>query len=222
MAAARRENELTALCSAIEASGGKASYVVCDVGEGNAAAAVVNQAERELGSLDLVIANAGMGGNRHSSRLDLANVARMIDVNTRGAISTIAAAIPIMLGQKHGQLVGVSSLAGRRALPTSAAYSASKAALSVFLESLRIDLDGTGVYATDVQPGFVDTPMTAKNDFPMPFQWDAPKAARHIADRLEKAPRVIAFPLPLDLLTRFSTLLPYPVYAWMTRQMAPK
>lgn len=220
MAAARREAELSALCDEVKAAGGRASFTVCDVSDIEAAAELVRKAERDLGSLDMVISNAGIGGSTHASRLDVAAVSRMIDVNVRGAIVPLVAAIPIMLGQKHGQLVGVSSLAGRRALPTAAAYNATKAALSMFLETLRIDLDPSGILVSDVQPGFVDTPITEKNKFPMPFMWDAAKAARHIADRLERGPRIIAFPLPMDLLTRFSKHLPYALHAWLTRSLA--
>lgn len=220
IAAARREAELTSLCDEVKASGGRASYIVCDVTDIEAAAEVVRKAERDLGSLDMVISNAGVGGSTHASRLDVASVSRMIDVNVRGAIAPLVAAIPIMLGQKQGQLVGVSSLAGRRALPTAAAYNASKAALSTFLETLRIDLDPSGILVTDVQPGFVDTPIVAANKFPMPFIWGAPKAARYIADRLERGPRIVAFPLPMDLLTRFSKHLPYSLHAWLTRSLA--
>lgn len=220
MASARRQSELVALCEEITGSGGKASFEVCDVTDPQAAAALVRKAERDLGGLDLVISNAGVGGSTHSSRLDVEAVSRMIDVNVRGAIAPLVAAIPIMLGQQSGQLVGVSSLAGRRALPASAVYNATKAALSTFLEGLRIDLDPSGVKVTDVQPGFVETEMTAKNKFPMPFLWNAEKAARHIADRLERAPRIIAFPLPMDVLTRVSRHLPYAVHAWATRQLA--
>lgn len=220
IAAARREAELASLCDEVKAAGGNASFIVCDVTDTEAATELVRKAERDLGSLDMLISNAGVGGSTHASRLDVASVSRMIDVNVRGAIAPLVAAIPIMLGQKHGQLVGVSSLAGRRALPTAAAYNASKAALSMFLETLRIDLDPSGILVTDVQPGFVATPITAGNKFPMPFMWDAPKAARFIANRLERGPRIIAFPLPMDLLTRLSKHLPYSVHAWLTRSLA--
>lgn len=220
MAAARREAELTSLCDEVKAAGGRASFSVCDVTDIEAAVELVRKAERELGSLDMVISNAGIGGVTHASLLDVAAVSRMIDVNVRGAIAPLVAAIPIMLGQKQGQLVGVSSLAGRRALPGAGAYNATKAALSTFLETLRIDLDESGILVSDVQPGFVATPITAKNKFPMPFMWDAPKAARYIANRLERGPRVIAFPLPMDLLSRFSKHLPYALHAWLTRALA--
>jgi NADP-dependent 3-hydroxy acid dehydrogenase YdfG len=220
MAAARREPELAALCAEVASRGGRAVFAVCDVSDPHAAGELVRRAARELGSLDMVISNAGVGDSTHASRLDVEKVSKMIDVNVRGAIAPLIAAVPIMLGQKRGQLVGVSSLAGRRALPTSSVYSATKAALSTFLEGLRMDLDRSGVRVTDVQPGFVATAMTAKNRFPMPFLWDTEKAARVVADRLERAPRIIAFPLPMDLLTRLSRHLPYPLLAWSARAMA--
>jgi len=222
VASARREAELITLCDEVRAAGGQASYLVADVRDTGAAGDVVKKAEQELGSLDMVIANAGTGGTAHSSRLQVKDVERIIDVNVRGAMATLTAAIPIMLGQKHGQLVGVSSLAGRRALPTSAVYNASKAALSVFLETLSLDLSPAGIRVTDVQPGFVDTPLVEGAKFPMPFLWEAPKAAKHIADKLEKAPRILAFPLPMDLLTRVSRHIPYPLYAWGLRRMSPR
>jgi short-subunit dehydrogenase len=144
----------------------------------------------------------------------------MIDVNVRGAIVPLIAAIPIMLGQKHGQLVGVSSLAGKRALPTAAVYNATKAALSTFLEGLRMDLDPSGITVTDVQPGFVATDMTAKNKFAMPLLWSAEKAARVVVDRLEGAPRIIAFPRPMDWLTSLTRYMPYWFLSRLGRQLA--
>jgi len=220
MASARRESELSSLCEEITASGGKASFIVCDVSDVDAAAEVVRKAERDLGSLDMVISNAGLGGGAHASRLDVASVSRMIDVNVRGAIVPLIAAIPIMLGQKHGQLVGVSSLAGKRALPTAAVYNATKAAFSTFLEGLRMDLDPSGITVTDVQPGFVATDMTAKNKFKMPFMWTAEKAARVVCDRLERAPRIIAFPRPMDWLTSSTRLMPYWFLSRLGRKLA--
>ena len=222
MAVARRRDQLESLCRDITTTGGRASHMLCDVANAEAAQEVVAKAERELGSLDMVIANAGVGGSSHSSRLSLDHITRIIDINVRGAMATLAAAIPIMLAQKHGHLVGVSSLAGRRALPAAAVYSASKAALSAFLEGLTLDLGAAGIRVTDVQPGFVDTEMTEKNAHPMPFMWDAPKAARVIADRLESAPRILAFPAPLQMATRLGQLLPYPLYAVLTRSLRRK
>ncbi len=217
---ARREAELASLCDQIERTGGDARPFSCDVADSSAVTSVVHRAERELGSLHTVIANAGIGAAKHSSRLTVDDVTHVVDVNVRGAMATLVAAIPILMAQTTGHLVGVTSLAGRRALPGASAYNASKAALSSFLETLRIDLEPAGIRVTDVQPGFVDTPMLRGTKHPTPFLWGAPKAARYIADRLERGPRLIAFPLPLDLLTRFSRHVPYALYARLTRRVA--
>jgi NADP-dependent 3-hydroxy acid dehydrogenase YdfG len=219
-ATARREAELASLCSDITASGGRASKAVCDVSDTKTAYEIVRAAEREMGSLEMVIANAGLGGSRHAARLDLDELMTMIDVNVKGAIATLASAIPIMLDQKRGHLVGVTSLAGRRALPAAGAYSASKAAFSTFLETIRIDLAPSGLKVTDVQPGFVETPMTAKQTHPMPFMWKVDKASRYIADSLESAPNIVAFPFPLTMLTRLSQVLPFGLHAAATRWMS--
>ena len=93
---------------------------------------------------------------QHASRVQWSDIAPMIRTNVDGAMATLLAAVPIMMARSSGHLVGISSLAGRRALPESAAYCATKAALSAFLESLRIDLHRAGIRVTDVQPGFVD------------------------------------------------------------------
>jgi NADP-dependent 3-hydroxy acid dehydrogenase YdfG len=210
---ARRPAELEAVAEKVRARGGKALPIVADVADPDAAIAAIQRADAELGGLDMVVANAGLGSTGHASRAKWSDVARLIDVNVRGAMATLAAAIPVMLAQQRGHLVGVTSLAGRRALPQSSAYSASKAAVSTFLEGLRLDLAPAGIKVTDVQPGFVSTPMTAKVDHPMPFLWPSDKAARVIADRLERAPNIVAFPLPLDIATRFGRVLP----AWLYR-----
>jgi NAD(P)-dependent dehydrogenase (short-subunit alcohol dehydrogenase family) len=121
------------------------------------------------------------------------------------------------MAQKSGQLVGISSLAGRRGLPQTATYSATKAALSTFLESLRMDLAPAGIRVTDVQPGFVHTPATADAKNPMPFKWPVEKAARVIARRLERAPAIISFPWPLVWLTAFGRILPHWLYSPIIR-----
>ena len=219
---ARREAELVSLTKEIVDAGGRADHIVCDVADAQAAAGLAKRAADILGSLDMVIANAGVGRSAHASRMSLDGLILTMDVNVRGAMATLLGAIPIMLAQKRGHLVGVSSLAGRRALPGSSDYNASKAALICFMEGLAIDLEPMGLRVTDVQPGFVDTPMTQDNRFQMPFLWDAPKAARYIADRLERGPNVVAFPLPLRFLTRLSQLIPFWLHAAVTRAGAPK
>jgi short-subunit dehydrogenase len=206
--AARRADELDAAASEVRAAGGEAVCIPVDLTDAGAAAEAVRRAERDLGSLEMVVANAGRGDTKHGARLAWSDVAPVLDINVRGAIATLVAAIPIMIAQQRGHLVGISSLAGIRGLPTSAAYSASKAALSTFLESLRIDLRPAGLRVTDVQPGFVLTPLNADATHPTPFRWPVEKAVRHIARRLESGPAVVAFPWQLVLATRIARVLP--------------
>jgi NAD(P)-dependent dehydrogenase (short-subunit alcohol dehydrogenase family) len=218
---ARREADLEETARSARELGGSALSIPLDVTDVDAVAEAVKRADRELGGLDMVIANAGRGDTKLSTRLTWGDVGPVLDVNVSGAMATLVAAIPVFLAQKHGHLVGVSSLAGSRGLPTSAAYSASKAALSVFLESLRIDLAPTGIRVTDVQPGFVATPINENAKHPMPFRWPVEKATAHIARRLESAPPVVAFPWPLVLVTRFGRLLPAWLYDRIVRGQSP-
>jgi short-subunit dehydrogenase len=219
---ARRAAELESLAVEVRELGGEAVCIPVDVCDAAAVAAAVQRADRELGSLDRVIANAGRGDTRLSTRLTWDEVASVIDVNVRGAMATLVAAIPIFLAQQRGHLVGVSSLAGSRGLPMSAAYSASKAALSTFLESLRIDLAPAGIRVTDVQPGFVATPFNDNAPYRTPFIWPADKSARHIVRRLDRSPAVVAFPWPVVFATRFARLLPAWVYDRVARMGAAR
>ena len=179
----------------------------------------MRRADRDLGGIEMVIANAGRNKHRHAARLGWDDVKYVLDVNVQGAIATLLAAIPILLARQKGHLVGISSQAGRRGLPAGAAYGASKAALTIFLESLRIDLGPAAVRVTDVQPGFVHTPLTAQSTHPLPFVWPVDRAARHIARRLERAPAVIAFPGPTVLAMSLARLLPAPIYDRIIRSL---
>jgi NAD(P)-dependent dehydrogenase (short-subunit alcohol dehydrogenase family) len=218
--AARRKEELDQLVREIEQGGGRAKAYVVDVSDPAAAADVVRKADADLGALEMVIANAGAGYHGHAATMKWEDVSRVLDVNVRGAIATLHAAIPIFLAHKGGHLVGVTSLAGRRGLPQAGPYSASKAAVSIFLETLRIDLATAGIRVTDVQPGFVDTPMTKGSKHPMPFLWGPKRAARFIVRRLAFAPAVVAFPWPLALLTRLARSIPPFIYDRLTRAMS--
>lgn len=220
MAVARRESELVSLVDEITAAGGKANHLVCDVGDPTAASEIAAKSEDVLGAIDMIVANAGIGGAMHGTRLDRARMIQMMNVNAIGAMATLAGAIPIFLAQRRGHLVGVSSLAGRRGLPGSAVYSASKAALSTFLESLRIDLANARIKVTDVQAGFVETPLTDGSPHPQPFMWKVDRATRYIADELESAPGVIAFPFPLTALTRLGRVMPFGLYAALSKKVS--
>jgi NADP-dependent 3-hydroxy acid dehydrogenase YdfG len=215
--AARRAEELERTRALIRDKGSDGIILPLDVTDAAAVHEAVTRAARELGSLEMVIANAGFGGLTPATTMQWPEVGPMLRTNIDGAMATLVAALPIMTAQRHGHLVGVSSLAGRRALPEAAAYSATKAALSAFLESLRLDLAPLGIRVTDVQPGFVHTPGTANAPNPMPFVWPVEKAARVIMRRLERGPAIISFPWPLSFLTAFARLLPHWLYAPIIR-----
>lgn len=209
---ARREELLASLRDEIVAAGGKARVYPADIGVPENSVATVCRADEELGGLDLVIANAGVGASRWGGALSWPDLAQTLAVNVAGAAATLVAVLPRMVERRRGHLVGVSSLAGYRGMPRSAAYSASKAFLSTFLESLRVDLRGTGVAVTDVRPGFIRTPMTATNRFPMPFLLDSDPAARTIVAAIERRAPVVAFPWTLAAITGSARLLPNVVW----------
>jgi NAD(P)-dependent dehydrogenase (short-subunit alcohol dehydrogenase family) len=204
----RRQEQLD---QAIAELGANASAIQCDVSDPSAVKVMVDEAHRRLGSLDLVIANAGVGGDRSALKVGIDDVIPMLKINVLGACATIVSAIPHQLAAGKGHLVGVTSLAGYRGLPTGAAYSASKAAFSTFLESVRVDLFRKNIKVTDIRPGFVETPLTKKNKFKMPFLMTSDRAATRILGAIARGRRVYAFPLPTWLGMRVLMLIP----AWL-------
>ncbi len=215
--AARRRDALESVAARVAAAGGTPRIEVLDVSDPQATVERIQQIDARDGGLDLVVANAGIGITREAQRLRWEDCAPLIDVNVRGAVATLLAALPAMLERGRGHLVGVSSLAGYRGLPRHAAYSATKAFLSVFLEGLRIDLAGSGIAVTDVRPGFVRTPLTAKNTFHMPFLLEPEEAAEHILRGVERRAPVVAFPWQLASAVRASRLLPAGVWNRIAR-----
>lgn len=146
------------------------------------------------GALDLVILNAGTCEYLEPGHFDTRLVERVLTTNLLGTSHCLEAALPLLRRGQRPHLVGVCSAVTWLALPRAGAYGASKAALRYLFESLRIDLAAEGIDVTLVSPGFVDTPLTRRNDFPMPMRWSAQRAARYIAQRLPARPLDIAFP----------------------------
>lgn len=196
--AARRRGELEAVQATISAGGGRADVCELDVADTAAAREAVLRWDRDGGGLDLVLANAGIGSTGPAARMDWSMTERVMRVNTLGALAVLDAALAPMIRRGSGTVAAVSSLAGQRGLPTSAAYSASKAAVSIFLEALRIELSGSGVRVVDIRPGFVDTPMTRQNRFRMPFMMGVDAAAARAIRGLEHGEAVVSFPWQLS------------------------
>lgn len=186
--------------------------IPCDVGDAAAVDAAVQRAGSALGGpLDLAVANAGVGVPSHAAKFDAAEAEQMVRVNLIGTMNLFAAVIPSMIARRAGRFAGIASIAGYRGLPTSSVYSSTKAAMHAFLEASRIELLPYGVGVTTVNPGFIKTPMVAKNKV-MPFLMPADKAARIIADGLERGKRVVEFPLPMSLLMHAVRLVPDALY----------
>lgn len=146
------------------------------------------------GALDCAILNAGTCEYIDVRAFEAAMIERVVRSNLFSAAHCIEAALPLLRRGHEPQLAVVASSVTFLPLPRAEAYGASKAGLRYLCESLRMDLATEGIAVTLVSPGFVDTPLTRRNDFAMPMRWPAERAARHIAKRLPKRPFEIAFP----------------------------
>jgi short-subunit dehydrogenase len=162
-----------------------------------------------------LIANAGIGTSSHISQLDPNHVADVIGINVLGAANSLAAVVPQMVERGHGQLVAISSLAAYRGLAKSAAYCASKSAMSAYFESVRIDLRDTGVTVTIIHPGFIKTPLTAGREAHMPYLMELDDAIAKIVAAIEKGKKSVAFPWQLATVVRAGMLMPTFMYDWI-------
>jgi short-subunit dehydrogenase len=214
--AARREQALREIAQTIAAAGGTAQIEVLDVADAERTEARIRELDRTH-AFDVVVANAGIGEARWSGELDYADCKPIVDINVNGVIATLTGALPGMVERRRGYLVGISSVAKYRGLPKTAAYCASKAFVSIFLESLRIDLHGTGVSVTEVRPGYVDTPMIAELTS-KPFVVGADEAARTIARAVERKRKVLSFPLPIAVAGRVLERMPAAIYEPLIRR----
>lgn len=215
-AAARRADRLEALRR--ELPEGALEPVDLDVADSPRVLERIQEIDRGCGGLDLVVANAGVGGETHGRHLSWENLERIIQVNVTGAAATLAAALPRMVERSRGHLVGISSIAAARGMPGHAGYSASKAFLSNLLEGLRIDLAGTGVRVTCVHPGFVKSEMTAQNRFWMPFLLETDDAAERIGRAILRGRDVLTFPLPLAVGMTAMRLVPARLFGFAARR----
>ncbi len=159
-------------------------------------------------SLDLVIANAGISAGTGGGGESLAQAEQIFAVNVNGVLNTVHGALPSMRAQRRGQIAVMASLAGFRGLPSCPTYSASKAAVRLYGEGLRGELLGSGVRVSVICPGYIRTPMTAVNNFKMPFLMDADEAAQLIKRGLAANKARIAFPFPLYATVWLLGLLP--------------
>ena len=180
---------------------------------------------RQLGDMtpiDLVVISSGSWQAMRPTELDPAVFREAVDINFTGVINVLSAVIPAMVEHGGGHIAIVASVSGYRGLPNAAAYSPMKAALINLAESIRPQLMRKGVHVTIVNPGFVDTPMTSVNKFPMPFLMSAETAADRIAKGLYSRRYEIAFPTRFVMILKLLRILPNSVFFWIVNKFVLK
>lgn len=213
---ARREDLLKEIVE--ETRNVKAVFATADVRDAKAVREAADRFRKELGPIDILIANAGIGTADHATSLTPEHAANVIGINVLGAINSVAAVLPEMVERKHGRLVAISSLAAYRGLAKSAAYCASKAALSAYFESLRIDLHQAGVGVTTIHPGFIKTDLTAGRHSKMPYLMELDVGVKKIVTAIEKEKKTYAFPWQLATIVRASMMMPAAMYDWIAER----
>jgi NAD(P)-dependent dehydrogenase (short-subunit alcohol dehydrogenase family) len=219
VATARRDASLRALAERASRFSGRIKPLAGDVTDRAAMAAAVRFIEAEISPIALSFLNVGIFGP-DAGEFGGDGFRHTFDVNVMGTMNCLGPVVASMLARARGQLVINASLAGYGGLPRSAAYGASKAALINFAESLCLQLTDRGLTIQVVNPGFVQTPMTANNTFPMPFLLPVEQAGRRICDGFERAGFEITFPYRLSLLVKAVNLLPYPAYFGVIRRIS--
>jgi NAD(P)-dependent dehydrogenase (short-subunit alcohol dehydrogenase family) len=189
---ARRLAPTQALFSSLLCAGSCYQVDVTDAASLQAAAADFTG---RFGVPDIVIANAGISaGTLTENPEDLPAFRKVMDTNVLGMAVTFQPFVAPMRARASGTLVGIASVAGFRGLPGGGAYSASKSGAITYLESLRVELRGSGVAVVTICPGYIRTPMTAANRYRMPFIMDADEAARRFASVIAGKRRFAVIP----------------------------
>jgi len=219
IATARRLPDLETLVTEAFGLPGKVIPEIGDVTDAEGMVALVDRIEREHGEIVLAFLNAGIYFPLRAHPFDAEGFRKTFDVNVYGTINGLAALLPGMAARKRGQIGLNASVAGYGGLPRAGAYSGSKAALIAMAESLKFDTDLLGITLQVVNPGFVETPLTALNDHPMPFLMKLDDASRRICDGFETGGFEITFPRRFAFILKAINLLPYSLYFGLVAKM---
>lgn len=199
----RRAELLEEVASACKQHGAEVSTFTQDVRDGEAMKELAQAFITAAGGIDLVIANAGMAATDDLAKGEPGPLTRCVDVNVNGVINTLMPFIPTMKTQGQGHLVAVASVAGYRALPVHAIYSVTKIAVRTLMDGWGYELNDWGIATTTINPGFIVSEMTDKNDFPMPFLLKTDVACKRIRKAIRKRKRVYTFPWQMWLVVHF-------------------
>ena len=207
---ARREEPLAELAQSLA---GAHSVHAVDVTDHDAMQRAAAAEIASHGCPDIVIANAGISlGTLTEHPEDHAAFKRVVDTNLLASFSTFAPFVAAMKARGSGTLVGIASMAGIRGLPGAEAYSASKAAMISYCESLRVELRGTGVRVVTIAPGYIATPMTASNRYPMPFLMNADRFAARALAAIDRGASFTVIPWQMGVTARVMRVLPNWLY----------
>lgn len=221
-ATARRGDELATLVD--EASGqlGDIMAFPGDITDAAGIAAVVAAIEADLGAINTAVLNAGGYRPLTVDTFSAEAIRATLDLNVVGSARCLEPLLPRMMARKTGRIFLVGSVAGYRGLPQSAAYGASKAALINMAEALHTELRAHGIHFGVVNPGFVKTPLTDKNTFPMPFLMPVDKAASRLVDGVLGRRFEVSFPFVFTTLMKLVRCLPYALYFPIVRRVTAK
>lgn len=199
---------------------GRSAWAVADVADRAAVTNAVGELRRQLGPIDLAIANAGVSYPTRMAPINHEQIEEMFRVNLLGVVNTLHAVLPEMIERRQGHLAAVSSLAAYKGLPGAFAYCASKSAVNTYLEGLRLHLRRYGIAVTLFCPGFIETPMIRGQKW-TPLKWTAERAARHMADSLARRKKVDNFPMAMRWLMRLAQWAPDWLVAGRGHELEP-
>jgi NAD(P)-dependent dehydrogenase (short-subunit alcohol dehydrogenase family) len=208
------DDQLEAEARGIRERGGTALAAAADVGDRLAVRSALETFEAELGPIDLLILNAGTAASMPVSAFAAADLERLTHVNLLGPAYAIEFALPRMIERKSGHIVGLSSLASLRGIPIVSGYCATKMALAIMLESLRVELKPMGIAVTTVRPGYVRTPLTAGVN-PPPWMMEAEPAAQTILEGVARRRAEVNFPWQPAFLMGLVRLMPCSMFDWV-------
>lgn len=189
-----------------------------DVADADACAAAIADYEVAHGPLAGAVLNAGTHRPTDAGAMKVDDFRALFETNVMGTINGLAAVLPGLVRRRGGTVAIVASVAGYGGLPTAGGYGATKAALINLAESMKLELDGHGIRTVLVCPGFVKTPLTDRNEFPMPFLMPVEEAARRLLAGLEGTGFEVIFPRRFAWILKVLNMLPYPLYFALVRR----
>ena len=172
--------------------------------------------------IEISIANAGVGGINPADHFSLEIDQAIMGINYFGVVNSLHLFLAEMKSLRRGHLVGISSLASIRGLPSASSYSASKAAINNCLESWRLDLAPQNINVSCIRPGFIKTPMTNHDAFPLPFMVSSEEAAKLVLLAIAKNLKVYSFPWPMGFLSFINKFLPVWAYDFILPKLSPR